>query len=190
LNPLDTLAQLRLDDGRLWLDAAHDFQLSDVRAALDPDAPPYPFGPGPAAAPRPKTSPRSKCRPCSPRTPRRGPTGARPIRGRSSWRSTPSPASPSARRSSGRSWTCRPGARAHPAGSDPSRRPAALRGRGIAPGARRRWLRHAALPAQLTYAGPTGERFNMQATIRGKDGGNRWLVIGGERHKSAGPPPR
>jgi hypothetical protein len=38
---LDTLAQLKLDDGRLWLDAAFDFQLSDVRAALDPDAPPY-----------------------------------------------------------------------------------------------------------------------------------------------------
>lgn len=40
---LDTLAQLRLDDGRLWVDAAHEFQLADVRAALDPDAPPYAF---------------------------------------------------------------------------------------------------------------------------------------------------
>ena len=43
MNPLDTLAQLRLDDGRLWLDAAYDFQLADVRAALDPEAPPYAY---------------------------------------------------------------------------------------------------------------------------------------------------
>lgn len=40
---LDTLAQLKLDDGRLWLDAAADFQLADVRAALDPAAPPYAY---------------------------------------------------------------------------------------------------------------------------------------------------
>lgn len=40
---LDTLAQLRLDDGRLWLDAAHDFQLADARAALDPEGPPYAY---------------------------------------------------------------------------------------------------------------------------------------------------
>lgn len=40
---LDTLAQLRLDDGRLWLDAAYDFQLADVRSALEPGAPPYAY---------------------------------------------------------------------------------------------------------------------------------------------------
>jgi hypothetical protein len=48
------------------------------------------------------------------------------------------------------------------------------------------------LPFSLsfTYSGPTGDRFNMQVTLRGKDGGDRWLVIEAERHKSAGPAPR
>jgi len=46
------------------------------------------------------------------------------------------------------------------------------------------------LPFELsiTYSGPTGYRENMQATLRGK--GDRWIVIDGERHKDAGPPPR
>jgi hypothetical protein len=45
-------------------------------------------------------------------------------------------------------------------------------------------------PLSFMYSGPNGDRFNMQATIRGKDGGERWLVIEPERHKPAGPPPR
>ena len=45
-------------------------------------------------------------------------------------------------------------------------------------------------PLSFTYTGPNGDRFNMQATIRGKDGGKRWLVMEAERHKSAGPAPR
>jgi hypothetical protein len=45
-------------------------------------------------------------------------------------------------------------------------------------------------PLSFTYSGPTGDRFNVQATIRGSDGGARWLVIEAERHKSAGPAPR
>jgi hypothetical protein len=45
-------------------------------------------------------------------------------------------------------------------------------------------------PLSFMYAGPNGDRFNMQATIRGKEGGDRWLVFEAERDKSAGPAPR
>lgn len=39
----DVLAQLRLPDGRLWIDAAAPFQIADARAVLDDDGPPYSF---------------------------------------------------------------------------------------------------------------------------------------------------
>jgi len=42
------------------------------------------------------------------------------------------------------------------------------------------------MPISLTYTGPTGDRFNTQALIIGKDNGERWLVSERERHKSAG----
>lgn len=42
MNALDVLARLRLADGRLWIDAAVDFQLEDARAVLD-GSPPYGF---------------------------------------------------------------------------------------------------------------------------------------------------
>jgi hypothetical protein len=45
-------------------------------------------------------------------------------------------------------------------------------------------------PLSFMYSSPAGDRFNMQATIRGKSGGDRWLIIEAERHKSAGPAPR
>jgi len=39
MNPRDVLAVLRLEDGRRWLDAAHDFQRDDALAVLDGPAP-------------------------------------------------------------------------------------------------------------------------------------------------------
>jgi hypothetical protein len=40
----------------------------------------------------------------------------------------------------------------------------------------------------VTYAGPTGDRWNMQADLRVAD--FHFVVIGAERHKNAGPAPR
>lgn len=41
--PIDVLAQLRLPDARLWVDAAEDWQVEDMRRVLDVDGPPFGF---------------------------------------------------------------------------------------------------------------------------------------------------
>jgi hypothetical protein len=43
-------------------------------------------------------------------------------------------------------------------------------------------------PLSVTYSGPNGDRWNMQATLRGD--GENWSVMEAERHKDAGPAPR
>jgi phage terminase large subunit-like protein len=43
MNPLDVLAQLRLNGGALWTEAAASFQLEDIRSVLSEDGPPYGF---------------------------------------------------------------------------------------------------------------------------------------------------